>query len=992
MIRHLARRALLAGAIVIVSAAALAMLVAHVAPGYWSRLTAHLLEDNHLSAAAVDTAATTALRVLVPIAAAALVGAAVCLCGRVAGRYLRRPYPPADWLPARPARGLSAARDQMAPVAFEIRLGRDSLAEPYEVAKLFDGLSGVLRPRARFSLRSFLGPDPLCFVFAWDASQRRMRLLLQAPPARSHAITDRLRIAYRDVELDRCEPIRLPAAPAVVRLKKRSRSLRALQTTKDYQHSVVESLLGAMHAERVDVVVQLAITPTSARREKRASAALTRRESQFIAQKGYDANDPGIASAVAQKTIKGALEGVGRALYWFDLRICVDGAQPDAALRVAGVLNEARQDNELHPRVTRARRRLVARRIDLGILSPLPGVFTGAVSGAELATLWHLPSIRVRGVGLQRMSSRQLDAPPTICRDERTAVGYDRYGPVGIKDADRRYGWAIMGAAGGGKTSLMIPDFANAARDGDRAVIVVDPKEDLARDALHLAPADRVVHYLDLGKPYAGFNVLALHHLPPQVRADILIAALRETAGEGSIQSRSDEFLRAAITAVCVVENTPTLFHVRRILDPFDSGYRDWVVRELASHDEVDFLRDYWEREYPAMVAANARFVAEAVNAPRNKISRFLAVPSLALLVTHPVQIDLERIIDRREILVINGSKGAVGEDNAVLFGQLVILQLQKTLHQIQRRDRNARFPVRLIVDEAHNFFTPSFATMLSEGRSARLEVTAAFQYTEQIQDDRVKAGIKSLLQNVSVTRMKEFEDARNVAALAMEVFADNIRGESEDQRRLTIDPLDIINMPNWRPLHLWLVDNAPQPAFTAHTWEVEPMIATDQARARAAAHLAAQRSRGWHPHDHGQPIAPPVVWTKGRPVLLQRRTLHVDLAAWPQRRSVVTCGVVVALQRGGGSWAGYEALPTDAQRKRWTITIPAEPTADGWLPDDTYAVNVIVTDIHGDEHVWTPMVEAVDDGRPPEPIQVALHTVAPFSPTTPPVKVRASA
>lgn len=979
MIRHVARRALRVCALLLVMTVAGALLLQRIAPAFWDRFTANLFGRPDVGAPDLSDAVSAFTRVALLAAVAVAAVVVLVVIGRLVGRYLRRPYAPASWLPGRVAQAIAAARGRMAPVCFEIKLGRDSLAEPYEVAKMFDGLSGVLRPRSRSSLRTVLGPDPLALVFSKDAVQRRTRLLLQAAPARAGAIADRLRATYRDVDLEPCPPFALPADPAVVRLKKRSRSLYALQTTKDYQHSLVESLLAAMHGEACDVVVQLAVTPTSRGREKRAEAALTRHESQFIAQKGYDANDPGIASAVAQKTIKGAVEGVGRALYWFDLRIAIPATDRDAALRLAGVLNEARQDNELHPRIIRARRRLVARRISHGILSPLPGVLTGALSGAELATLWHLPSIRARNVGLQRTASRQIAAPPTISRDPAHAVGYDEHGPVGIKDNDRRYGWAIMGAAGGGKTSLMIPDWANVAHDYSRAGILVDPKEDLARDALHLVPADRVVHYLELGRPYAGFNVLALRHLPAQVRADMVIAALRETAGEGSIQSRSDEFLRAAITAVCVVEHTPTLFHVRRMLDPFDPGYRHWVVRELHDHHEVDFLRDYWTREFPAMVDANARFVAEAVNAPRNKLSRFLAVPALQLLVTHPVQIDLEGIIDRRELLIINGSK-AVGEDNAVLFGQLVILQLQKTLHQIQARDRSQRTPVRLIVDEAHNFFTPSFATMLSEGRSARLEVTAGFQYTEQIQDERVKAGIKSLLQNVSVTRMREFEDARNIAALAMEVFSDNIRGESEDQRRITIDPLDIVNMPNWRPLHLWLVDNAPQPAFTANTWPVEPMIATDTARALAAEHLAAQKARGWHPHDHNEPITPPVVWTEGQPVQTARRTVHVDLAAWPKRGDIQVVDVVVALQRARSDWAGYQALPIEPQRKRWAVSIPADPAADGWLPDAAYAVKLIITDSEGDEHEWTPMT-AADGDTPPLPVKIQLATFEPFQP-----------
>jgi hypothetical protein len=186
------------------------------------------------------------------------------------------------------------------------------------------------------------------------------------------------------------------------------------------------------------------------------------------------------------------------------------------------------------------------------------------------------------------------------------------------------------------------------------------------------------------------------------------------------------------------------------------------------------------------------------------------------------------------------------------------------------------------VIDEAHNVFTPSFATMLSEGRSGGLEAVCAFQYSEQIVDDRVKAGVKSLLQNISIFRLREFEDARAAAALAMEVFADNIRGEVEDQRRLRIDPMDIINLPTWRAVNLWLADGArPQPAFTAETMPIEPYLQTPEAKQRETSHLQHQRRCGHHPHDHDKYIEPPHAWTIDTPVITCHRTGLIDLGGW---------------------------------------------------------------------------------------------------------------
>ena len=178
----------------------------------------------------------------------------------------------------------------------------------------------------------------------------------------------------------------------------------------------------------------------------------------------------------------------------------------------------------------------------------------------------------------------------------------------------------------------------------------------------------------------------------------------------------------------------------------------------------------------------------------------------------------------------MNGSKGAVGESNANLFCSMLILLIQRALHQIQRVEAQERVQAALVIDEAHNVFIPAFSTLLAEGRSGGIEVAAAFQYTGQIADESVRAGVRSLLQNVSIFRQRDFQDARAAAALAMEVFQDNIRGDIEDQRRIRIDPIDIVQQPNYRSVNLWLAHGVPQPAATASTEPMEQLVATPAA------------------------------------------------------------------------------------------------------------------------------------------------------------------
>lgn len=875
----------------------------------------------------------------------------------------------------------------------ELCLGRDDQASPYEVSRIFDGLAGAIRPD--LIGRVLHGPQTLTLKVTNDPDARSVRFFIHAAPTFHEPIAARLRATYPDVRLVAVDAIesdplgiagippplqtlkaRLhgqPTAPLgveVLRLKKARRWLWALATTKDYEHAPIESLISVMHATRAPCVVELVLTPAPALLDRYAGRALRGRERSLKHEGSFSPQEPGVESVVAQKHLKGALEGVGRALWWFDYRILTPAGAQAAGRHIAGVAQETRAENHLRVRVMRLRRRLYAWRSAHGLPPLWPALWSGVLSSAELASLWQLPTLRAKGVPLTRASARQVLAPSRVSRDPAHAILYDEHGPLGIRPADRGAGLMFLGAPNTGKTAALARHVHAVARDSTRALLVVDPKEDFARLALSLIPAARTVYYLDLGAPRWGLNILTAGQLSPEIRADILIAVIRELAGETAVGPRSDLFLRAAIHAVTTVEATATLQHVAALLDPHDDGYREWVVRELQHEHEVEFIRDYWQRTFPRMARENPRFIAEALVAPQNKLARFLTSPSLNLLMTHPRQLDLEKIIQRREVLIVNASKGAIGEDNANLFCAMFVLLCQKILHQQQRKPPEQRASATLAIDEAHNVFTPSFATMLSEGRSGGIEVAAAFQYTAQITDERVRAGVKSLLQNLSIFRLREFEDARAAAALAMEVFADNMRGDIEDQRRVRVDPMDIVRQPNHRAVNLWLANGVPQPAFTADTRPTKELSASPEARRARAHHEAQQQRRGDHPHDHGRYIQPPLVWSIHTPIIARHRTIHIDLNAWPDRPPAEQIVRVAALLRSReGDPIAHIAQPTDPARRRYATVLPDTPGEPGWLPEGLYTIQVLAWVAgHADPHTWTPAVQD-DDG-----VEVALQ------------------
>src|SRR5207248_7142309 len=156
--------------------------------------------------------------------------------------------------------------------------------------------------------------------------------------------------------------------------------------------------------------------------------------------------------------------------------------------------------------------------------------------------------------------------------------------------------------------------------------------------------------------------------------------------------------------------------------------------------------------------------------------------------------------------------------DNTILVTQLLLQLLHRALQAQQSVLPEQRPRVSLLIDEAHNVLTPSVARMLAEGRSAGLEAVFAWQYSAQIRDQVIRSGVRSLLQSISIFRMREMEDARSLAGLAMEVYSDRISVDQEEQERLRFSPDDIVKLPIHRAINVWVAHGVPRGGFIGAT------------------------------------------------------------------------------------------------------------------------------------------------------------------------------
>jgi len=305
----------------------------------------------------------------------------------------------------------------------------------------------------------------------------------------------------------------------------------------------------------------------------------------------------------------------------------------------------------------------------------------------------------------------------------------------GIRTDDRRRHMYLIGKTGMGKSTILENMIIDDIRAG-HGVAVVDPHGDLAEKIIEYIPSERIndVVYFnpsDINFPIA-FNVV--EQVEPHLRhlvASGLIGVFQKLWAD-SWGPRLEYILRNAILAILDFPGS-TLLGVVRMLS--DKNYRKKVVANIK--DPV--VKAFWEKEFSGYAD---KFASEAVSPIQNKVGQFLSSSLMRNIIGQVKSaIDIRDIMDNGKILIMNLSKGRIGEDNSALLGAMMITKIQ--LAAMSRVDvpEKERRDFYLYIDEFQNFSTDSFANILSEARKYRLNLILAHQYIEQL-SEKVKPAV----------------------------------------------------------------------------------------------------------------------------------------------------------------------------------------------------------------------------------------------------------
>lgn len=300
----------------------------------------------------------------------------------------------------------------------------------------------------------------------------------------------------------------------------------------------------------------------------------------------------------------------------------------------------------------------------------------------------------------------------------------------GIRQKDRRQHMYVIGKSGTGKTTL-IKNLALQDINNNKGVAIIDPHGEFVQEILESIPQHRVkdVVYFnpaDTDHPI-GFNILEVKDVRQKHLVASNLMGIFTKIWAGVWSARMEYILQNCVLALLDTPGT-TLLGIPRIL--VDADYRRTIVENIQ--DPV--VKSFWNVEYAGYTD---RLRSEAIVPIQNKVGQFLSTPLIRNLVGQPKStIDISQIMNDEKILLVNVSKGLVGEDNSALLGAMIITKIQLAAMERIRILEEDRKDFYLYVDEFQNFATDSFASILSEARKYRLNLTIAHQYIGQLVTD----------------------------------------------------------------------------------------------------------------------------------------------------------------------------------------------------------------------------------------------------------------
>ncbi len=357
----------------------------------------------------------------------------------------------------------------------------------------------------------------------------------------------------------------------------------------------------------------------------------------------------------------------------------------------------------------------------------------------ELVSMFHLPTSSTLASKIKWMRSKEA-APPAELPHEGVRIGESAYRgdlkPVYITDEDRRRHIYVIGQTGTGKSALMTNMVVDDIKRG-KGVCIIDPHGDLVDSILGSMPKERAddVIVFDPGflqKPI-GLNMLEYDATRPEEKTFIvneIQGIFNKLFTAETMGPMFEQYMRNALLLLMEdATNEPaTLIEVPRIFT--DDDFRRRKLARITNPVVLDF----WQKE--AVKVGGEASLANMAPYITSKFNNFIANDYVRPIIGQTTSsFNFRKVMDEQKILLVSLSKGRIGELNAGLLGMIIVGKLLLSAFARVDTPQEQRKDFNLYIDEFQNFTTDSIATILSEARKYRLNLTIAHQFIAQLQE-----------------------------------------------------------------------------------------------------------------------------------------------------------------------------------------------------------------------------------------------------------------
>lgn len=371
----------------------------------------------------------------------------------------------------------------------------------------------------------------------------------------------------------------------------------------------------------------------------------------------------------------------------------------------------------------------------------------------------------------------------------------------GIKTDDRRRHMYVIGKTGMGKTTLLENMVLSDIIAG-HGVCYIDPHGDTAEKILDYIPSHRindVVYFNPADQEFpVGFNILeTTSEEQKHLVASGLMGVFKKIWPD--VWSPRMEYILLNCVLALLDYPGATLLGINRLL--VDKDYRARVIAKIRN----PIVKTFWIAEFTSW---SEKYATEAIAPVQNKVGQFLSASIIRNIVAQVKStINPRQVMDEGKILIVNLSKGKIGEDNMRLLGGMIVTKIQlAAMERVDIKHEADRRDFYLYVDEFQNFANQSFANILSEARKYRLNLVVAHQYIAQLEEEVAKAVFGNV--GTLIVMRVGAEDASFMETEFMPTFV----------------PEDLVNLPKFQMYLKLMVDGVSTQPFSAATL---PPIAT---------------------------------------------------------------------------------------------------------------------------------------------------------------------